>query len=289
MKLLKKILPPEFNLFCMGDAHEGTVLFYRNGFEEFIDMVQSPMFDLPAHRNFVVDHGDGIEAITVDDKRFDLKTTDKKRGTPFLQADKQCERLKPIRKKILCKLQGNHEAALMKFSDLAEYMCDKLMIPYGTAAAKITYVRVHNKKEQLMFKHFCTHGRKSITSTADDPLRRRVNMELILKRHLKFKAGDCLLMTKGHTHKLLTCFPDRELYLTDDGDRIIQQYTSSEHTDEYVHPDHRYYANTGSFLKLYGDGVSGYAERFEYDPVELGFIVVLVRDMKIVDMRKIVL
>lgn len=114
-------------------------------------------------------------------------------------------------------------------------------------------------------------------------------MELILKRHLKHKFGDCLLMSMGHTHKLLICSPNPELYLTDDGSQITQKYTRSDKADGYIHPDHRWYINTGSFLKLYGDGVSGYAERAGYDPVELGFIVVMVRDRKIVDVRKVTL
>ena len=42
-------------------------------------------------------------------------------------------------------------------------------------------------------------------------------------------------------------------------------------------------------MRLYGDGVSGYAERAEYDPVELGVVVVMVRDREIVDVKPIVL
>jgi hypothetical protein len=55
------------------------------------------------------------------------------------------------------------------------------------------------------------------------------------------------------------------------GDKTIKQkYTGQSHGD-WIHPDSRHYLNTGSMLKLYSPGVSGYAERFGYDPVELGY------------------
>ena len=132
-----------------------------------------------------------------------------------------------------------------------------------------------------MYKIYATHGFKNITSAAYDPKRRRVNMQLILKRHLKFKAGDCAVMVKGHTHKLMVCKPESELFLVDDGSRIKQKYTRWGQSEEYIHPDARWYGNTGSFLKLHGKDISGYAEIMEYDPVELGFLVLVVRKGKI--------
>ena len=57
----------------------------------------------------------------------------------------------------------------------------------------------------------------------------------------------------------------------------------------YIHPDHRWYCNTGSFLRLYGMGISSYAEIGEYDPVELGFCVARVRDRIIQGIDKVVL
>lgn len=286
MKLITKEMPINFNLFCMGDVHEGTVLFYRSGFGQFVDMVHSEFEGLPAENNYIVHHGDGIEAITIDDKRYDPQLIDDPRGTPFVQAQKHIDHLRPVAKKIVVLLQGNHEAKLSKYGDLSQYMARELNVPYGTYSSKISYV---TRSGNLMFKHFCTHGAKSITSTADDPKRRRVNMELILKRQLKHKAGDCLLESQGHTHKLLVCRPNPELYLTDNGEHVVQQYTHSHRAEGYIHPDHRWYASTGSFMKLYADGASGYAERFGYDPVELGFVVAIVRNRIIEEVRPIVL
>jgi hypothetical protein len=286
MQLIRKVVPNDFNLFCFGDCHEGTILFHRHGMDNFIDIVNSPYEGLPHTSNFCVHHGDGIEAITVDDKRFDISTIDKDSCVPDQQAEAHVKTLMPITKKLVTILEGNHEAALRKYGNLTARMAKELCIPFGTTTAKISYV---DGNGHLILKQFATHGRKPISSTADDPKRRRTNMELILKRHLKHKAGDCLLQTKGHTHRLLVCRPDPDLYLYDNGKEIHQKYTRSDKAAGYIHPDHRWYANTGSFYKLYVTGASSYAEKAEYDPVELGFVVVLIRDRKIIDIRKITL
>jgi len=229
--------------------------------------------------------GDIIEAITIDDRRYDMATTSE--PFPLQQIKDAVKTLSPISTRLLCILEGNHERILWRFGDLSNEIADQLKVKYGTYTAKLT---INDKEGKYLYKIFATHGKKNITSTADDPKRRFVNQRLILKRHLKFKAGDCVVMVKGHTHKLLICKPEEELYLTDDTKEIKQRYISSSQNAPYIHPDHRYYVNSGSFLKLYGEmGVSGYAERAEYDPVELGFAVIMVRDGQIHDINKVVL
>ena len=99
--------------------------------------------------------------------------------------------------------------------------------------------------------------------------------------------------------------------MTDDGNEVKQAYTMPEYlsqdfadsdtrseigkpsrglyTTPYIHPDNRWYINTGSFLKSSQNGVSGYAEMFEYSPIELGFAVVEVRNKTIQNVRSIFL
>ena len=113
-------------------------------------------------------------------------------------------------------------------------------------------------------------------------------MQLSLKRKLKDKAGDTALMSMGHTHKLIVTPPAKTLFLTDDGESIKQHYTASMSLGEYIHPDHRWYVNTGSFMRLYGDmGFSGYAEIAGYNPIMLGFAVALVRGRKLVGVKEV--
>ena len=114
-------------------------------------------------------------------------------------------------------------------------------------------------------------------------------MELILMRHLMKKAGDCVVQYKGHTHKLLVCNPESGLYLYDDGEEIRQGYTTENQNARYIHPDLRWYVNTGSFVKLYRDDeLTNYAEVAEYDPIDLGFAVTRVREGKVVKVDKII-
>lgn len=227
--------------------------------------------------NYGIEVGDDIEAIMADDPRFsEEKLTE---PLPLAQITKAVKDREPIKHMMLVKLMGNHERKLWRFGNIMEEICKRLDVPYGTYTAKVT---IQDSKGNLMYKTYATHGYKSITSTADDPKRRRTNMELILKRHLKFKAADCAVMVKGHSHKLLVCKPEPELYIYDDGKKIRQSHTGWGQNEEYIHPDARWYGNTGSFLRLFGKDVSGYAEMFELDPVELGFLILKVRNKKIV-------
>jgi len=236
--------------------------------------------------NFGVHHGDFLEAIMQDDRRFDPKTT--KSSYPLEQLKWAKKLYEPMKHRLLMILEGNHPLKLWRFGNLTEQLCEDLKVPYGTWSTKLV---VRTSRDQLMYKSFHTHGRKSITSTADDPKRRIVNQRLILKRHLKFKMGDCILMCKGHVHKLIICGPEPDLYLTDDGDKIKQHHTMDDvsQNDSYIHPDHRTYVCTGSFLKLYGTDVSGYAEIAEYDPIELGFAIARIRNRKLVGVDAIYL
>ena len=275
MKLITVQLPDNHNIFHFGDKHEGSVLSSSKGFSTLTNLMVSN-YD-GCSNNYGVDGGDQVEAIMADDPRFSEEKLTEAR--PLQQVKKAVKDREPIKDRLITMLDGNHERKLWRFGNLTRDMCEQLGVPYGTYTCKIT---VEDKKGNLMYKIYETHGLKSITSTADDPKRRRTNMELILKRHLKFKAGDCAVMIKHHTHKLLVCKPDAELFLTDDGKTIQQGYTSWGQNEPYIHPDARWYGNAGSFLKLYGKDVSGYAELAEYDPVELGFLILKVRNKKIV-------
>ena len=283
MKILTRTMPVNFNLFCFGDTHEGSEQFAQKGLGKLLNIMNSEYEGLPEYCNYGVFHGDAIEAIMVDDKRYDPKTSDN--PFPLSQMEEITKKLKPIQHKLIAFLDGNHEIHLHRFGNLSAMMAKWLNVPYGTYTARILYF---DKKGRLIFKHYATHGRKPINSTADDPKRRITNMELILKRHLKFKANDCALLTKGHCHKIVICRPTSELYIADDGKKLKQKYTVVNNTADYIHPDHQWFASTGSFLRLYGENVSGYGEQKEYDPTELGCIVVLVRNKKITDVNKLI-
>jgi hypothetical protein len=266
MKIIHKVLEPDHDIILAGDFHRGTPLCHKKAIEDMLHMLSI------SDNTYLCGMGDFIEAITTNDPRFDLETTDV-RSTPDLQMKEVQELIRPVRDKVLVAMDGNHELKLARVGKFVKRMCETLDIEYGTYTAKI---HIHSPDGKLMYKMYLTHGFKRLYSTADDPIRREANMKLQLKRLLMEKAGDCHLMAMGHCHKLLVAKPTRRLYMTDNGEDMKAHYTGIEQDktgdDDYIHPDHRWYAATGSFLKLFGDGISGYAEVAGYDPHELGYV-----------------
>jgi len=281
MELFSRTLPLDHDLILFSDAHDGTILQETGGLLRMREKIEKQK------NTFAAFGGDWAEAILVDDKRY-APETDKK-DLPLKQYQNGKEFFRPIASKTLFFNMGNHDWMLAsKYGNVVrDVLCKDLGIPYGTYTSKLS---AKDKKGRQMYKLFYTHGAKSISSTADDPVRREANMLLQLKRRLSMKAGDCEVMAMGHTHKLLVCAPMASLYLHDDGKKVRSAYTGIG-GGQWIHPDSRWYCNTGSFLRLYadrepGDGVSGYAERFGYDPVELGYIVIECRAGRIANVRK---
>jgi len=280
--ITKKGMPSNFNLFLFSCTHFGSKLCHEDGIDQLIDMILSPYGGLPARANYCLHHGDAIEGILIDDKRFHPDTANE--IFPMKQIDYAAEKLKPIASKMVGLLEGNHERKLWKFGNLSELLAHRLGVRYGTFSARITY---RDRKGRLLFKHFATHGQKAIRSYADDPERVESNENLILKRHLKPFGGDCMLNTKAHVHKLLICKPKSHLFMTDDGEQIKQKYTSSDHTAKWIHPDHRWYLCVGAFYKIYEIGINSYVELGEYPPNALGFLVAKIRDREIQEVDKV--
>lgn len=285
MQIISREAPDDFNLFLFSDCHVGTLLHSEPAFDEMIEMMESDVDG--CKYNLAAGLGDYFEAIDTSDKRFDPDTTDLEKIRPESQAEHVEEKLRPISGRIVTLLGGNHEWKLVRYCDYVRRICKGLGVPFGTYSSVLRFLPVGS--DMPMLKVFVTHGAGSIRSTADDPERQEANMNLSLKRRLKNKAGDCAVMAMGHTHRLLVARPKKSLYLKYGATEIRQAYTASSQDDGYIHPDHRWYINTGSFMRLYRLGVSGYAERANYDPMELGFAIVVVRDRKVVDCKKVYL
>jgi len=276
-----KDLPKDHNLVLFGDTHFGNPLTHYDGIKEVIYYIKS---DRRAYSAFM---GDGIEGITIDDRRIDLQSNV---SFPEQEKDDIKAELRPIKNKIIIYLIGNHEWKLLKFGNMALAVCSDLKIPYGSFSAKLS---IYNN-DNLMYRLFLTHGAGSINSRVRDASRRRLTMLENLKGKLFMLAGDCHVMAMGHTHKMLTYSPEEQngLFLTGE-DKITQHYELPATPEKgFIHPDFRWYINTGGFEKLYDAKlgelpISGYAERMLLPPLELGFVVLKIRKGKIVDTEKI--
>jgi len=268
-------MPDDFNLFLFGDAHTGSLMFHEKGWKKLVDMMRFKYEGLPAKKNFGVDHGDLIEAIAIDDKRFELATT---KITSILQQAAMAKKIRvSIRKKLIVILKGNHEHKIIRFGNYAKKIAADLGVPYGTFSCVINYG---------CFKHYATHGDGTIKSKAHPQSRRIHNQKLMLMQKLSDMFGDCVLNSMGHTHKLIVHQPESIPYLTTEDGKIKGHRTTPKKVKGYIEPNHKWFVNTGSLMKLFVIGEDGYAERAGYDPIELGFAVVLVRDRKIYKIKR---
>lgn len=285
MELFTKVFPSNCNIFLAGDTHEGSTLQHEKGIERLIHALQSKYADVSA--NYLIFMGDDIEGHQVDHKYYHSETHEPEK-TPILQGRAIAKKFMPVRDKILYWHYGNHPLLVHKAGNVTrDVVCRELRVPYGTWSAKLT---LNNKKGSTMFKMFTTHGFKSINSAAGGPIRRQSNMKIALKRILQHKAGDALLMACGHIHRLLKVRPHEEnLYLIDDGEEISEYFAQpgKDNDSRIVHPDARWYVCTGSFYKLYRRGIDSYAEIKGYDPIQLGYAVVRVRDQQIQDVDEV--
>jgi len=263
-----------------GDDHEGSSLRSASGWGELVKSMRSEYEGCAD--NFGVDHGDIIEGIQIDDPRYDVLTIE---GVPLQEVERAIRNRQAIKDKLVCILEGNHPLKLKKFGMLTEYVCGKLGVRYGTWTSIITY----RNNGKVLFRHYVAHGFGALNSTIDDPRDRENSMLRSLRRKLQRKAGNTVLMSCGHTHKLLVYKPKKILYITGKGGRIKQHYKSTKQNINYIAPDERWYVNTGSFYKTYAMGHSGYAEIAGYDPIELGYAIAIVRGGKLRDVHKIVL
>ena len=282
MIIIQAELPRNHELVLFGDNQRGNVLSHEEGYQECIEYV------LTKPSRFACHMGDAIESIWIDDPRYQL---DAIKHTPLEAIEAEIKALEPLikRQQLLTMLFGNHEFSLLKrCGNITEHICQRLRnsntFPvYGTYSCRL---EIYDPDSNLQYKTYLTHGRKFIGSIADDPIRRHSNMLLQLKNHLKRKAGDCLIMGKGHSHRLLISEPVPELYLTSHKCKIKQNYSKPDSRADYIPDSNRWYLCSGSFLKHQGIGFSSYSEMFEMDPVELGYIVIHVKNGQVERVQK---
>jgi hypothetical protein len=284
-------MPADFELVLFGDDQEGNAAKATDKYKECIDYICAD------ESRYGIKMGDSMDAFWIDDKRYDSLTV---AGRPQEQFNRTVEQLAPLAKtgRLLSVLKGNHEKTLeMKLQRLGweeavnEKLCRELRAMSGTEypiegtyTNKVEFVHADGKP---MFKGYFTHGRKMISSVSPDPHRKKANMQYRLKLILQEMAGDCILMAMGHIHIVLVTAPLPTVYLTSERGKLRQNYTTSAagRVGSYIHPDHRWYGVTGSFLKTFVEGLETYSEMAQYNPTELGYLVATVRDRQMVDLR----
>lgn len=286
MEIIKHVMPDNFTICDMSDFHLGSPNCAEETLCEVVEQIKN------TEDCYVIFKGDAIEAILPNDKRYLHSAVRDGLQSPKQQADKVVEIFDRIRTRVLGWGIGNHELKLWNTMDFGKYIADNLGCPYGAYNFKIHF---NDSNGNLMFKTYHTHGMGGLHSNAKDDIQYNANRQAQLK-HKLVRSGhsDCIYMSRGHDHQLITVDPtvQDKLYLTDDGVGIHQKYHQMvPQNSDYIPPDSRWYATTGSFRKLYskpGLGTIDYGEVVGYAPSELGFALVTVVDKQIVDVRKVV-
>jgi hypothetical protein len=280
MRIIHATIPSNCDFVLHGDSHEGNAARSDKALGETIEFIGSNSIARFVHM------GDALEAIMVNDKRYNVSVKQQE-SRPVRQARTVVDQYKPIRKKGLAWVEGNHEDILVNYGSLVDdIICHDLGIPFAGSVAKL---HLHDK-HGLICKVWLQHGfRGNLTSNAKDFEQRRANMMASLKIRLLHKACDCLVMACGHTHKLFVVDPAQRLIMRDDGTDLTQAYLGpGDGAADYIEPDRRWYVNTGSYLCTHIIGGDTYAERAGYDPVEIGHAVMEIRDRKVVAVRRVV-
>ena len=280
-------MPDNFEMIFFGDNQHGNIAEAEDKYLECIKYITQN------ENVYGVHMGDCMDAFFVDDKRYDPTTC---KSPPLEQMKHQIEVLTDCAKtrRLLSILEGNHEHALfLKAGNITNTLCEWLRLAsgceYPIAGTFTNKLELLTTKNTPMFKVYCTHGRKGITSVSPDPHRKRAYLQFRLKRILEDMAGDCIVMVRGHSHIVLVTPPIPTLYLTSERGKIKQHYTKAGlgKTAEYIPPEHRWYGCSGSFLKSQELGVSTYSELAEFPPTEIGYLRLIVRDREPVELQEI--
>lgn len=245
---------------------------------------------LGQRRSHAIFGGDMVEGISPNDPRFAIKSVDLDRPTLDLQMSYVIEKFSPNKKRIIGWHDGNHELKLANVINPGLHMATQLGVQHAAYNA-VVECRYHGR---LILKIFSSHGFGQLVSNAKDQLQREGNMNASLKQKLiSTGISDCVVMVMGHTHQLRVVPPtvDLEINLAMKRGKV-KQVRRAEHstTDDYIPPEHRWYVNSGSALKLYsepGSGATSYAEMRGYKPTHLGWPVIQIRDGRVKNIETI--
>ncbi len=282
MKLLKVELPDNHEIGFAGCFHFGNGHQHIEGIQQYVDWLKGGK----NRYGFLL--GDIAEAIHKSDKRHEDALH---KNTILDQYADAVDMFKPVKRKLLGSLAGNHDWKINSYGDFVDYNFSRpLGIPYCTYSSRIL---VYTPEKKLQYKIFATHGNGSVNSTHADPIMREAAEKSQVKRKLaRERNTDCILNVIAHFHKSIIVAPYNELHMIDNQVEIKQKYhVSPSQTASFIPVDQRYYLAVPGFVRKYGVGgqsnSSSYVERAGMSPVELGFITVSVKNTLIIKAEKI--
>ncbi len=251
MKVIEKVITltnkdEPLSIVPLGDIHLGAdgcnIEYLKNTIEWIRKTPNSYMIGL----------GDYLDCIIMNDKRFDIKSVDKRflkdlDNLPLAQLKYLEKLLLPIKDKILCMIPGNHEDMfrLRNSVDIMAELRRDMEIEIGDY---MTYLKIKFDSEQFhttpitFFLHHGFFSGRKIGGKANQ----------ITDLAASYDANIYLL---GHSHDLFSTSVDR-LLLPNGAMNVIKEK--------------RIFINTGTFMETTTKGGSGYAERKAYPVAKIG-------------------
>lgn len=283
-------IPYDCNLFLAGDMQWGNACTHESAIDKLFHGLEGDF--LGCSHNRLILMGDLIETIDISDRRFSFDSS--VIHTIREQRNHAVARLAPVKHRIAVLLRGNHEYRIHStYGNISEEIAEAIGCVYGSYSCVVTFV---GPKDEILFRGFFHHGFGRLTSQAKDWVQAQANIKASLKNKLQYLYSGAVLMAMGHTHQLLVVPPDPSLQIVNDNQNDLhavyrddERFNFMDQAGLMIPEQFRYYVNTGSFLKLYEDGVESYGERYGLRPVEIGFAVAVVREGRVVDVKRIVL
>lgn len=256
LRIIRKSIPllthrETVELVFLGDIHIGHVNVDYEYLESVIDYIKR------TDRCWFIGMGDYMDSITVNDRRFNWDSIDLSCKTPNEQYEKIVELFKPIRRKCIGLLTGNHEYSLwnnQKSGDYVSALCirlsdDNYVIPYGTYDAVFLLDFQREQTGSRVVKIYAHHGWTSARTEGGIAVRLRDMQET-------FPNMDIYAM--GHIHRLgmMPLIQQLEVARIKGEDVIVSRNLNR--------------VLTGGFLKGYEDKKMSYIEQKTYPPTGLG-------------------
>lgn len=201
MRLITATVPSSCTVALLGDTHDGSLGYDKTGVDRLVDKIAGSKNMRWAHV------GDVCDAICSDDKRFVFNPDI---PVPLQQTKSVVATFRPIAKKGLVMLKGNHDDKLHRIGEfLRDLIAEPLGVPFGGYTCKVQLADKHGP----VCKLFLWHGpiRGSVTSNAKDYQQRQANMKARVRLYMENKASDCAVMAMGH------CFDEETEILTPTG------------------------------------------------------------------------
>lgn len=278
-------IPSSYYLYDWGDTHIGNPGVSYPAIKEFVRKVKSKKNTFWGH------NGDAVEAVLIGDKRWEMDVHSGRYARIMDQINEFCDLFEPIADRCLYVLEGNHEFKLHNFIKVTDEICKRFGLEEQSTVmpdGQKNYSTYSAKLIMNDIKGLAWHGHGVISPKAGDKKQQETNKQIAVKRKLRVIGGvdDANWAAMGHVHQVIRCPPDTDsLHMVDDGISLHECYPKpgriyiDDNRNLYRIPEEdKWYLATGSALRSYMNGVSGYAERSGYPASEIGCIEIIVQN-----------